>query len=83
MQALTSVPDDVAGDGHSGHRPQLVTVDDRHAFEVEVALAHAEGLADANAGAEHERHEVREVAPARAGLGSRLVLILRRPLHPR
>jgi hypothetical protein len=32
VQALPPVTHDVPGNGHDGHRSQLVPVDDRHAF---------------------------------------------------
>src|SRR3954451_3818902 len=83
MQALPAGPDDVPGDSNDGHRPKLVALDDGHAFEVDIAPPDAERLTNAHAGAEHEGDDVREVTPARAGLGASLFPVLRGTLHPR
>ena len=56
---FATVTDDVARDGHNRNGAQFIAVDDRHAFEVEVALPNGKNLTDTNACAEHERHEVR------------------------
>ena len=81
---LPAVPHDVPGDRDDGDRPQLVALDDGHTLQVDVAPADAERLADAHAGAEHEGDEVGQVAPARARLGTGLLLVLEVPcIHAR
>ncbi|MFC4942393.1 hypothetical protein [Pseudonocardia sp. GCM10023141] len=65
VQPITPMTNDVARNGDDRDRPEFVAVNDRDAVEVEVAPPHSERLADPHAGAEHEGHEVREVAPPR------------------
>jgi len=51
VQASATVPHHVSGDGHDWDEPHVVAVNDRDAFQIDVAPPHGQGLADADPGA--------------------------------